>query len=375
MLTEFAPPERAEMEEVLKQNTNLKGHALIKTLLDSSPDMILVLNEHRQVILANDKFLNFLHLNDEKNIIGERQGEAMGCIHKNEGPGGCGTSKFCKYCGAAHAVVNTITKNEKDVQEYRINISDETGITALTLRVWTTPFNINGNNYVLFCVRDVSDEKYRYILEGIFFDDILNLAGGIQGIMELMPDLTEEEARTFYKEGLTLSKQLIGEIESQKSLLQAERGDLKINITEIFVPAFLSAICTLYKNHPVAENKIIYEPVIIGEPYIKTDKVLLSRVIGNLIKNALEASEPGQTVIVSYKNNNGEIVFSVHNEKEMSEEVKLQIFNRSFSTKASSGRGLGTYSVKLLTERYLKGKVDFTSTKKGTTFNIRLSVQ
>jgi hypothetical protein len=77
MLTEFAPPERAEMEEGLKQNTNLKGHALIKTLLIVPPDKILVLNEHRQVILANDKFLNFLHLNDEKNYYRGRQGEAM----------------------------------------------------------------------------------------------------------------------------------------------------------------------------------------------------------------------------------------------------------------------------------------------------------
>ncbi|MEQ8190598.1 MAG: PAS domain-containing sensor histidine kinase, partial [Candidatus Eremiobacterota bacterium] len=366
MLTEFAPPERAEMEDVLEQNMSLKEHALIKTLLDSSPDMILVLNKHRQIVLANDKFLKFLHLNDEKNIVGERPGEAMGCIHKSEGPGGCGTSKFCKYCGAAHAIVNTITKNETDLQECRININDETGITALTLRVWTTPFNINDATYVLFCVRDVSDEKYRHILERIFFHDILNLAGGLQGIMELMPDLTEEEARDFYKEGLTLSRQLIGEIESQRSLLQAERGDLHVNITEIFVPEFLSAICTLYRNHPVAENKIMPDPNIKGEHSIDTDQVLLSRVIGNLIKNALEASEPGQKVTVSYTNDKKNIVFSIYNEKEMPEEVKMQIFNRSFSTKASAGRGLGTYSVKLLTERYLKGKVDFTSTEEGT---------
>lgn len=373
MLTEFAPSERAEIEEVLEQNMALKEHTLIRTLLDSSPDMVLILNKHRQIVLANDKFLKFLHLNDEQNTIGKRPGEAMNCIHSDEGPGGCGTSKFCKYCGAVHAIINTQTKNEKDVQECRINIQDELGTTPLTLRVWTSPFDIDGDNYVLFCVRDVSDEKYRYILERIFFHDILNLAGGLQGIMELMPDLTEEEAKDFHREGLNISRQLIGEIESQRSLLQAERGDLNVNITEIFVPEFLAAICTLYRNHPVAEKKMIYEPVITGDTSIKTDRVLLSRIIGNLIKNALEASEPEQKVIISYKQDKEQKIFSVYNEKEMTDEVKLQIFNRSFSTKASVGRGLGTYSVKLLTERYLKGKVDFTSTKEGTTFNIRLS--
>ena len=38
----------------------------------------------------------------------------------------------------------------------------------------------------------------------------------------------------------------------------------------------------------------------------------------------------------------------------MPDEVKAQIFERSFSTKGR-GRGIGTYSIKLLTERYLEG--------------------
>lgn len=209
MLTEFAPPERAEIEDVLNQNMALKEHALIRTLLDSSPDMVIILNRERQIVLANDKFLKFLHLNDEQHTLGKRPGEALGCIHASEAIGGCGTSKFCKYCGAVHAIINTQTKHEKDVQECRINIKDEVGITPLTLRVWTTPLDINGNEYVLFCARDVSDEKYRYILERIFFHDILNIAGGLQGIMELMPDLTEEEAKDFYREGLTDQLQFV----------------------------------------------------------------------------------------------------------------------------------------------------------------------
>jgi PAS domain-containing protein len=373
MDTKFAPPERAELEEVMRQSNIIRENSLIKILLDSSSDMIMVLNKYRQIVLVNDKILTFLKSDNEKELLGERPGEAVNCIHADEEEGGCGTSKFCRYCGSVHAIINSQTKNEKDVQECRINIKDELGITGLTLRVWTTPFHIMGENFTIFSVRDVSDEKYRYILERIFFHDILNLAGGLQGIMELMPDLTEEEAKEFYREGLTLSRQLIGEIESQRSLLQAERGDLITNITEIFAPEFLAALCTLYRNHPVAEKRIIPEPAIKGKPHIKTDQVLLSRVLGNLVKNALEASDPGQKVTISYKNDHEGIVFSVHNEQEMPEEIKLQIFNRSFSTKASSGRGLGTYSVKLLTERYLKGKVDFTSTKEGTTFNIRLS--
>jgi signal transduction histidine kinase len=57
----------------------------------------------------------------------------------------------------------------------------------------------------------------------------------------------------------------------------------------------------------------------------------------------------------------------------MSEEVQRQLFQRSFSTKGI-GRGLGTYSIRLLTENYLKGKVSFISNEtEGTVFSIELN--
>ena len=54
------------------------------------------------------------------------------------------------------------------------------------------------------------------------------------------------------------------------------------------------------------------------------------------------------------------------------DDIQLQIFQRSFSTKGLT-RGLGTYSVKLLTENYLKGKVSFMSNAlEGTVFSVEL---
>ena len=57
----------------------------------------------------------------------------------------------------------------------------------------------------------------------------------------------------------------------------------------------------------------------------------------------------------------------------MPEAVKLQVFRRSFSTKAGAGRGVGTYSARLLTERYLGGALRFRSEDgEGTTFVVTL---
>jgi signal transduction histidine kinase len=50
------------------------------------------------------------------------------------------------------------------------------------------------------------------------------------------------------------------------------------------------------------------------------------------------------------------------------------VFQRSFSTKGT-GRGLGTYSIKLLTERYLGGRVWFESAEgHGTTFHAEFDI-
>ena len=71
---------------------------------------------------------------------------------------------------------------------------------------------------------------------------------------------------------------------------------------------------------------------------------------------------------------NGKAVFSVNNPGVIPDDVGLQIFQRSFSTKGH-GRGLGTYSMKLFGENYLNGKVYFQSDdKKGTTFTIELKL-
>lgn len=87
-----------------------------------------------------------------------------------------------------------------------------------------------------------------------------------------------------------------------------------------------------------------------------------------MLKNALEAAEKGEKVQLGCKTKNGSVEFWVHNNQVIPGEDQLKVFKRSFSTKGR-GRGLGTYSMKLLTEKYLDGKIEFTSKPgQGTTF-------
>lgn len=83
----------------------------------------------------------------------------------------------------------------------------------------------------------------------------------------------------------------------------------------------------------------------------------------------------GETVsVVDVRNKERNPVFQVLNPGVIAPEMALNIFHRSFSTKAELGRGIGTYSMKLLGEKYLKGKVSFESNEEnGTVFQIELN--
>lgn len=105
---------------------------------------------------------------------------------------------------------------------------------------------------------------------------------------------------------------------------------------------------------------------------VRTDPTVLRRIVGNMLLNALEASDRGMTVEVAFEQNGTTVRIAVTNPGEIPVQVQLQIFQRSFSSKGTPGRGIGTYSMKLFGERYLGGQVGFTSRNGLTTFFIVL---
>jgi len=126
-----------------------------------------------------------------------------------------------------------------------------------------------------------------------------------------------------------------------------------------------------YKNHELAEGKFLEIKKLNVDFSFVTDSTLLIRCLGNLIKNALEASGLGESITLTAQHMKNEIEFSVHSQKFIPENIQRQLFQRSFSTKNSKGRGIGLYSVKLIAEQYLKGKVSFVSNElEKTVFNI-----
>ncbi len=107
---------------------------------------------------------------------------------------------------------------------------------------------------------------------------------------------------------------------------------------------------------------------------IYSDRTLLRCILINMTKNALEATPKVGTVMIGCEIIGENIKYWVHNPGFIPRDIQLQIFNRSFSTK-SQDRGLGTYSMKLLSS-FLNGTVNFTTSEEnGTTFNAEYPIK
>lgn len=371
--TKFASAEREPVAKIKHQSEEFLSNKMFRQILDAVPEAVLVLNKQRQIVFVNKATVDTLGLDDWQMVCGLRPGEILRCNHSTLEAGGCGTSKFCKYCGAVTAILMSQEEGKHVENECRITQSGSGD--ALDLKVKAAPLEFNDNVYTVFTVLDISDQKRKQVLQRIFFHDILNTAGGLSGFSELLQSAKTEEAEEYKEAIFELSQRIVDEINSQRQLLAAENDELEISVGDVNSLDLIQTVADAYKSHLITGNRKVKIDENAESILIKSDEVLLSRVLGNLVKNALEATDPMQTVMVGCQKVDDTVQFSVKNHRVMPDSVKMQIFKRSFSTKGD-GRGLGTYSIKLFTEKYLKGKVEFTSNEEeGTTFFVSYPIE
>jgi len=372
--TYFAPAGRATPGEIERTRRLLDDVGLARAMLDAMPTIVLVLNGQRQIVAANAALERAIRA-PLADVIGKRPGEVFACIHVQEGPDGCGTAESCAYCGAVDAVLACRKRGEQLVREVRILRQASEGTAAMDFRITASEVEVAGESFVITALEDISDYKRLGVLTRVFFHDVMNTVTALKSFVRLLgrrrPSPASDSQHVECLRALT--DQLADEIQAQRDLMLAESGDLEVDPQTVPVAGLVERIRAVYASDEVAKDRrIVVGRLWPGE--LTTDGRLLGRVLGNMLRNALEATPPGGAVTIHGTERGEAVAFEVHNEGVMSLDVQMQIFQRSFSTKDAVGRGIGTHSIKLLGERYLHGRVGFTSRPpEGTTFWIEVA--
>ena len=357
--TEFLSPDRADHAELHRQYALLQRQTQLSAVADAVPQPLAVLNAERQIVWLNDLARQMLGVSTAAQLQGQRPGEALGCEVAHHAAGGCGTASECCDCGAVLAVLEARRAGRG---QRSCVVSRGAGQVPLELDVTASLLEVEGEPFILVALMDIHHQERRRTLERLFFHDVLNTAGGLLGLSEAnlgcLPDAPDQS--------LELSRLLVGgcrqlleEITAQRDLAAAEAGELVVRTETLPAAAAVSNVCHHYRFHPAAEGRsLIVRPGPAA--CVHTDAILLGRVLGNLIKNALEATAEGGEVTVTHTASDGQVHFQVVNPGEVPPEVRPHFFLRKSSSKGV-GRGLGTYSVRLLAEGYLGGRVTWTS--------------
>ena len=333
---------------------------------------MLVLNHNRQTVFANTAAISIAMSAGHETPLGLRPGETLNCQHAGNSACGCGTASFCRYCGAVRAILSSLN-GQQAVEECRL--TQENDGDAFVFMAFATPYRIGDETFAIFMLRDITDEKRRQMLERIFFHDVRNTLTALQGWINMLScKLEGAELLNIFRTLNGLSLELIDEIRAQEQLVKAENRTLFIELTQVNSLTLLKELASIYAKQTTAENKAILIEPDAANVNFRSDASLLKRVLGNMLKNAFEAAGPGASVSLGCSTDGNEVRFHVHNAGYIPPEVQSQIFKISFSTKGP-GRGLGTYGMRLLSERYLMGNVSFsTSPENGTTFTASFPV-
>lgn len=368
--THFAPAARLGKEQLAQQLDIINRSEVVSVLLNSVGGLFAILNEQRQVLSLNDKFIKMLGITDPYEFFGLRPGEVLHCIHADEMPGGCGTSKCCATCGAVLAMLSSLKTDQAAEETCALTMKAEEGCSELYLRIRSQPIRIEDHRLLFLFIQDITVDQQRAALEKTFYHDINNLLNGLYGASNLL--LRGKNIEKYSEIIHNLSERLIKEVEVQK-MISTHTASTSLQKAEISTETILNEVRSFYHQHCALENKQLEVSVeqLAGKVY--SDFSLLLRVLCNMITNALEASSDGDVVNVWVTTCSERATFHVHNNQTIAEKVQLRLFEKNFSTKTGDGRGLGTYSMKLIGEKLLGGKVQFTTSEaEGTTFTLSL---
>lgn len=349
-------------------------NAVIK-IINALPGFVAVLNTDRQVMMCNKAILKYLGINDKKEILGLRHGEVLKCINSINTQGNCGCSSNCPNCGMYNAINESSAFQQEVTKHCHISSALNGKYEIFHLNVTATPFEFGNCNYTFLSIYNIERSNKREFLERVFFHDSINIAGGLKGICEILVSTTSQQQRNEYTNLInSMSKELLEIILSQRAMIFAENSELTLekNFSSIMSLNVLKETISFVQFQPISKHKNIILETSASCTDILTNEILLKRILLNMLRNALEASNENSDIILNCKEDGGYIIFSVYNSAFIPYDIQSKIYQPVFSTKGE-GRGLGTYSTKLLTEKYLNGTTYFTSSQKnGTTFFVRI---
>jgi signal transduction histidine kinase len=367
--TAYLPPGRVGEAALAADVSRVTDHPLVESLLDAQRAAVVIVNRQRQIVASNVRFLALAGVRDPAALLGLRFGESFGCTGAGQGPDGCGTAPHCAGCGAALATLAGL-RDQGAERECSLRVDRAGHEEDLALRLVSVPFRVSGEPFTALFVSDLTAERRRAAAARAPVAGASRAAGELRAALEAFrrsgeaTDLGRAEALADEIRGeLAVHALLAGDEVPPASLPAASRLEVR---------DVLRRLSAALRSHPAAGGRVVEidspppGAAVVGEP------AALHHVLLAMAVNAVEATRGGGTVRVAFAETAHEASLRVWNAGAVPAVVRSRLFERFFSTKGS-GRGHGTWAMRLLAERVLGARIEWTTSREeGTWFSIVL---
>jgi transcriptional regulator with PAS, ATPase and Fis domain len=133
----------------------LGANSFVKTLVDSLPCGLLVVDGQGRVQIVNNLLENVLKVN-KKAALGKGTGNVLGCICANEHPRGCGFGKCCKDCEVKKLTFNSLATNQQQRTRAHLQLISDGLVRDLDILISSFPFTLNNELFSILIIENLS---------------------------------------------------------------------------------------------------------------------------------------------------------------------------------------------------------------------------
>ncbi|MBF0330948.1 MAG: response regulator [Candidatus Omnitrophica bacterium] len=290
----------------------------LQTIFDASHVGLLLVDAQINVVRVNSVVADMVHKSIDE-ILGDRPGNILGCVHAEAAPGGCGSDIACVECPIFSAAKQVLATGESllnlEVEQTLRNASGE--LHKVWFEINATPIYINRVRHALFVLSDITHRKRMEagMIEAKELADAANRAksdfianmsheirtpmNAILGFSELLNRTEISDKQKAYlvqimsggKILLTIINDIldISKISSGKMVLENAEFDLYALIDDT-----LSMGRSLVNSKPVEFKSVLNELV---PRRVSGDALRLRQILTNLLGNAVKFTPKGEIVL------------------------------------------------------------------------------
>jgi transcriptional regulator with PAS, ATPase and Fis domain len=190
--------------EVLYQN------GFLKNLFESIPCGVLIFDQDRRVQAVNNVLEQTFGISEEE-IIDQRGGEALKCVHAFKSPEGCGFADECQVCGVRNTALEAIAGENIHRNRAKVQLLVDGKARDLQLLVSAAPLDYEGERLAIVILEDITELQVlrRRLKTEHSFAGIIGRNARMQELFETIREVAEVNVPVLIQGGSGTGKELV----------------------------------------------------------------------------------------------------------------------------------------------------------------------